>query len=625
VSREPSTRTLLAVLLAAFAFALLPGPGAATVPGKPGLIAFVTTKVVSTQGVYSVRPDGTGRTRLPSAQIPTTPAVSPDGTRIAWAGDDSTLWVAEADGTGAHSLGAPGFSPSFSPDGTQIAVSLLNDGLSIVDAASGAARQVTANVVSGPPHWSPDGAWIAYVGRPQSQGPVTPNDALRIVRPDGSDDHVLVRNFDANRTVIWSPDGTRLALSTNALELVDLNGKVTTYPSEQIAGPVAWSPDGRKIAYGGFAVPCRKCKEALTVLDLADGELTRLAPNGYSPAWSRDGRLLAYVGEDEALRVVDAAGGKPRKVADRVGGATVALAWTADGRIVYQAQENDVHALALVPSSGGTARLLLPSTAGAQGRPAWSPDGKRLVFARNTASVVSVIKFGTSDCVLEVADADGSHVHPIPGARSNVDSPDPAWSPDGRELAYVRDDGVYVVATAGGTPRLVAKGANPWSPVWSPDGRLIAFGDGIYIDNGRLEVVRPDGSGRRVIRSGLRQDERIDWSPDGRLLAIVRSVDAGSGYDESKLYTATLAGKPTGIWGRDVDDPSWSPDGSRMAVSDPVAVNSAIAPGATPTSLEAPGTGVITVIAPDGTRTSLGAVGSYPAWQPLPGRQGAAG
>jgi TolB protein len=622
VSPESKASVAVAAVLGAFALAL-PGPGAASVPGRPGLIAFVTTKVVATQGLYSVRPDGTGRARLPSAPSPTLPAASADGMRIAWAGDDGTLWVAQADGSGAHSLGAPGAWPSFSPDGTRIVVSLLNDGLSVVDTATGATQQLTTNVVSGPPHWSPDGAWIAYVGRAPAPGPERPSPALRLVRPDGSDDHVLVRNFDAGRSVAWSPDGTRLALSTNELELVDLNGKVTTYQNEQNGGPVAWSPDGKEIAYGGFAVPCRVCHEALTVLELADGKLTRLAPNGSAPAWSRDGRLLAYVGEDQALRVIDDPRRKPRKVADRVESSDAsALAWTADGRIVYVAAETDVHALALVPSSGGPARLLLPSTAGAQGRPAWSPDGKRLVFAKNTASVVSVIKFGTSDCVLEVADADGSHVHPIPGARSNVDSPDPAWSPDGRELAYVRDDGVYVIAATGGTPRVLAKGEYPWSPVWSPDGRLIAFGNGTVYDNGRLEVVSPDGSGRRVIRTGLYLDERIDWSPGGRLFALVTPAP---GYDEAKLHTVTMTGKSTGIWGRGMDDPSWSPDGSRMAVSDPAAVNPAIAPDATPTSLEAPGTGVITLIAPDGTRTSLDAIGSYPAWQPLPIRQHAAG
>jgi hypothetical protein len=60
-----------------------------------------------------------------------------------------------------------------------------------------------------------------------------------------------------------------------------------------------------------------------------------------------------------------------------------------------------------------------------------------------------------------------------------------------------------------------------------------------------------------------------------------------------------------------------------MVVTDAGGVNAVTAPGATPRSLEAPGTGLITLIAPDGTRTSLDTVGSYPAWQPLPIRQGA--
>jgi len=249
-----------------------------------------------------------------------------------------------------------------------------------------------------------------------------------------------------------------------------------------------------------------------------------------------------------------------------------------------------VPAIELVSPADGRARLLRPGTTGAYGRPAWSPDGKRIAFTKGSA--------------VAVVNADGSGAHTVAGTSTRADSADPAWSPDGRRLAFVRDDGVYVVAATGGKPRRVAEGDYPWSPVWSPDGRLIAFGDGTYADNGRLEVVRPDGSGRRRIRSGLRQDERIDWSPDGRLFAIVRSYDAGPGYDERKLYTVTLAGKPTAVWGRDIDDPSWSPDGSQIAATEP--------------------DGAIDVLAADGTRTRLTATGSFPAWQPLPVRQDSA-
>jgi Tol biopolymer transport system component len=577
-------RAFVPALLAAVA-AVLPGPGAATVPGRPGLIAYVATTVVPA-GTFSVRPDGTGRTRLPWPPAPVTPVLSGDGSSMVWTADDGTLWIAGADGTGARSLGAPDTDPSFSPDGTQL-VAVDQQGLSVIDTTTGAAQQITTNEVDVRTWWSPDGAWIAYIGAPGVQGPITPRSALHLVHPDGSDDHVLVRNVDVDNNIVWSPDGTRLAVSTSALRLVDLMGTITTYPDDTITGPVAWSPDGTKIAYGGFGGLCTPhCKEELRVRELADGKLVRLVHDGYAPAWSRDGRTIAYLGHDQALRVINASGGRPKRIADRVSGA---LTWTTDGRIIYPVPETDVHSIAVVAHSGGIPRLL-PGTTNATGQPAWSPDGKRLAFA--TGSLGQRDGFHAE---VEVVDANGAHAHVIRGTSSNVEAPDPSWSPDGRELAYVRDDGVYVVAATGGKPRRIAKGAYPWSPVWSPDGSLIAFGGGIYIDNGHLEVIRPDGSGRRWIRSGLSQDERIDWSPNGRQLALVLPAPR---YNDTKLYVVGLDGRPTGIWARGIDNPSWSPDGTQMVGTDPDST--------------------ITEIAPDGTRTPLGVTGAFPAWQPSP-------
>ena len=78
-------------LLLAVAFVLaLPGQGAATGPGRPGDIAFVTIRLLSKAGLFSVRPDGTSRRRIAGGMVSTAVA-SPDGSRIAWS--DGDVWV----------------------------------------------------------------------------------------------------------------------------------------------------------------------------------------------------------------------------------------------------------------------------------------------------------------------------------------------------------------------------------------------------------------------------------------------------------------------------------------------------------------------------------------------------
>jgi Tol biopolymer transport system component len=123
--------------------------------------------------------------------------------------------------------------------------------------------------------------------------------------------------------------------------------------------------------------------------------------------------------------------------------------------------------------------------------PAWSPDGKTIAFVRLNASLGDPIY---------VVNSDGS------GLRNLTPKPvgayaDPAWSPDGRKLAFVSDrDGnseVYVMNANGkGQRNLTRNPAFDADPAWSPDGRKIAFAskrDGSY----GVYVMNADGSGQQ--------------------------------------------------------------------------------------------------------------------------------
>ena len=104
----------------------------------------------------------------------------------------------------------------------------------------------------------------------------------------------------------------------------------------------------------------------------------------------------------------------------------------------------------------------------------------------------------------------------------------PAWSPDGRKLAFVsRRDGnseIYVInADGSGQESLTQHPARDSHPSWSRDGRKLAFvsrRDG----NSEIYVMNADGSGLRNVTRAPSNDLRPAWSPDGRAIAFVKII-----------------------------------------------------------------------------------------------------
>ena len=109
-----------------------------------------------------------------------------------------------------------------------------------------------------------------------------------------------------------------------------------------------------------------------------------------------------------------------------------------------------------------------------------------------------------------------------------LDVQTPAWSPDGRKLAFVsRRDGnseIYVInADGSGQENLTQHPARDSHPSWSRDGRKLAFvsrRDG----NSEIYVMNADGSGLRNVTRAPSNDLDPAWSPDGRAIAFVKMI-----------------------------------------------------------------------------------------------------
>ncbi len=224
------------------------------------------------------------------------------------------------------------------------------------------------------------------------------------------------------------------------------------------------------------------------------------------PAVSPDGKFLAYVGARTTrakifLQPTD--GGRAVNITDSLPGIQIAPDWSPDGRrLVFVSFDSGGASIVTMPPTGGDVRRLyrVPLDGGIPRAPKWSPDGTNLAFEQGD-SVMLMAADGSRLTVLALVSA----VHSL------------AWSPDGRQLAGVRDNPefvyggasfgnlaastVFVMPAAGGTPVMVSDSTTlNISPVWLPDGSAL-----LYVSSG--------GGGRDIYRQEIGRGGRAEGAP----------------------------------------------------------------------------------------------------------------
>ncbi|HEY3822454.1 MAG TPA: hypothetical protein VGL81_35050 [Polyangiaceae bacterium] len=252
------------------------------------------------------------------------------------------------------------------------------------------------------------------------------------------------------------------------------------------------------------------------------------------PAVAPDAKSIAYEVSDSPGAtphlVVTALGsggaGRPAETRYSSGGAMGAEpAWMPDGSgLVFVS--NALGAPGLVQTSGTSLdRASFLAAAGNPGFsaswPALSPDGRSMAMMLPRTRLFesgwqTTERFASA---LGVSDLDGSGLTLL-GAGS-----DPAWSPHGDRIAFVRDVGghshVFVAKADGTGARQLTEGPDDdRQPAWSPDGRSLVFcsahgGQGQTFAQSNLFVVHADGSGLEQLTEGDRAACRPDWASDG--------------------------------------------------------------------------------------------------------------
>jgi eukaryotic-like serine/threonine-protein kinase len=308
--------------------------------------------------------------------------------------------------------------------------------------------------------------------------------------------------------------------------------------------------------------------------------LTSLPGSEDNPAFSPDGTQVAFgwVPEDAFfpdvyVQLINGGGARLRLAND--GHVRDYPSWSPDGRLIAL-WENGVREeairLNLISPLGGPERTAL-TCEGVRFPPgpiAWSPDSRWIA----TGPVKQVN--GTGAGLVLVSPATGERIDWVALDPVFVGSAAPAFSPDGRRLAYTRTTGDFTgqvnivgVGPDGkpvGVPTPLAyNGQEAYSPTWTPDGRNLLVVDGSSSSNGGIARVPVDAPGAAVHLGGLDHARTIALSRDGTKLIFSRGAD-NSDIWRLDVHDPAKSGRlaPSTLWDGGAE---YSPDGQRIAFS----------------------------------------------------------
>lgn len=225
-----------------------------------------------------------------------------------------------------------------------------------------------------------------------------------------------------------------------------------------------------------------------------------------------------------------------------------------NGMIAFDHTGRQAVQIFTMAASGGHLRELTDELESSS-QPQFSADGKHIVFQRAPAS-------GKGGMEIWVMNADGSHERLVASSHKSIYA-NPVWSPSGTRIAYAGPNGIWVVGIDGRHPRRVTTGTDA-DPAWSPNGRWIAFDRAVHpgktLD---IWVVRAHGAQPRELKAG-NSTSQPEWSPDGRWIAFDY---IGHGVTGSIKVINVKGNRPRTITRFNdfpMDRPAWSPDGKSL-------------------------------------------------------------
>jgi len=486
--------------------------------------------------------------------------------------------------SGSSGASLPSFAePALSPDRSEIAFVSGGD-IWTVPSAGGEARLLVSHpATESRPLYSPDGRKLAFISNRTGNGDIyvlafESGDLKRLTFDDAND------QLDG-----WSRDGRWIYFTSSSRDISGMNDlfrvsieggtpmqvSADRYASEFFCAP---SPDGKAVAFTARGIASgqwwRKghshldeseiwlMRDASTYERLTDGGAKEMWP-----MWSADGAGIFYVSDRNGSQNIwtKSLAGQPRQVTKFKDGRVLWPNISYDGKAIVFERNFSIWKL---DTASGQASEVPITRRGAPAGPsvehlrltdqiqelALSPDGKKVGFVVRGEVFAASAKDG----------GDAARVTTSPSAESQI-----AWSPDSRRMAYVSDrDGashVFLYDFASNKETQLTNGAaGDASPAFSPDGKSLAF----ERDAHELRVIDLDSKQERLLASGI-----FDRAPLGAIRSFVFSPDSKwiaftstGGKSFTNVWVAPVAGGDAkqisflaNVFNNTV---SWSPDGT---------------------------------------------------------------
>ncbi len=428
---------------------------------------------------------------------------------------------------------------------TQIVFTYGND-LWTVPREGGEARHLTSGVgMEGLPHFSPDGSMIAFTGEYDG------NRDVYVIPSNGGTPKRLTYHPAEEYVVGWTPDGKKVLFNSwgnsfmhfeDQLYTVPLDGGMPTQLPIPIAENASFSPDGTHIAY----VPHPKWQAAwkryhggqttpIWILDLKDSSIVKIPrenSNDDNPMWVGD--TIYFLSDRNGPVSLFAYDTKTKQVSE---------ALHSDGLDFKSASEGPD---AIVIEQFGAIKLYDLNTHQAKNVPirvTGDIEAVRPHFAK--VEPKRIVNFNISPTGARAVFEAWGEIWTVPTDKGDIrnltHSPavadrDPAWSPDGKSIAYFSDEsGEYQLAIRDqngiASPRQINLGNPPsffYTPTWAPDSKKIAYSDKrlqlwyVDLDNPAPKMIDTDYFG------GFGQTQmQQTWSPDSKWIAYVRQLPSG--------------------------------------------------------------------------------------------------
>jgi DNA-binding winged helix-turn-helix (wHTH) protein/Tol biopolymer transport system component len=410
--------------------------------------------------------------------------------------------------------------------------------------------------------------------------------------------------YDGHAKFIGGTDGSRIYFTQeqpNSIAQVSVSGgavePITVSLQDPWAGDV--SPDGSTlllISNSGGHGP----EDSLWSLQVLGGSLRRLA-NAVTATWSPDGQSIAYATANGDICLMRHDGADAHRIASP-GGYIKSIAWSPSGNILRFSKEGILWEMT---STGSNLHQFLPGwgISPTQWNGQWDRDGRfyfvangqiwtldeRHGFGRNLSAAPLQLTFGPTVWDQPVVSLDGKKI--FASGRTNrgelvrfdpysgqsqpflggISAEFVSFSRDGKSLAYVTyPEGVLWRANPDGSNpvQLTEPPVYPKSLCWSPDGKQILFVDRTAQGTDAIYILPAEAGAkpRRLLPYDREAETDPSWSPDGRRIAFSTSRNVGATSKSDLRILDLSTGNVSGIPASDgLLVPHWSPDGRSIS------------------------------------------------------------